>query len=932
MASSSKTFTQSVLSASIATILATSATPVMAQGSDEAIEEVVVVGIRGSLTNSMDIKRASSGVVDAISIEDIGKFPDTNLAESLQRITGVSIDRANNEGNQVTVRGFGPSFNLVTLNGRQMPNSSSLDAAGISRSFNFREIAAESVSGVEVYKTGKAHVYSGGIGSTINIKTAKPFDYNGFIAAVSGSAVLDTSVVKGDDATPEISGLISQTFADGKFGVLLAASHAERDSRQDRVGTQGWVRNRAGLNPAGLDKSAIDLSRNPTGSYWAPWTVDLETRDYERERQNGQLVLQFAPTDAVTATVDYMVSRFEEVGAMNRQSFWFDNVTGATDSNGVVAEMFSAPGDLDFWAWEFLDQKENDSIGLNIDWQATDDLSFVLDFHDSTSKSNPDGDTAETLSNLRNPIGSVASVAADFLGNLPAISFDDSTLPGGAFNTANIVADLYQKRGRVMDNNIQQIQLGGKWNNGSDGALTSINFGISNTDYNFDASRDAIFKFVSPPSINLDLTPLGLTFVPRGSTGDQLSGIENLFPVIPQYSVHDLIAIVQAAGEFTPPNRTTSGVQEETLAAHVSFEFDTEFNGMPVNLNVGVRWEDTDVTAYSIQPGIVALNFRVDEELQPIFASEATPQQLTGSYTRVLPNVDFSMDVTDEVVARFSYGTTLARASVGGMFPATNLSAPRPGDVYRASQGNPNLLPLTSDNLDFSLEWYYDEGSYASVGYFRKYVENFIGSGVENRTIADVNGDPLTDPSANPRAGCPDSVEPPNPACLSQPGDPVIIWEVSTPDNLDDRVVDGWELNVQHIFGDTGFGVVANATFVSTDEEFDVFNFDQTIGLTGLSDSANLVGFYETDRWQGRVAYNWRDDFLLSLGNEPVFTEAYGQWDISGSFNLNETVTFFVEGLNVTNETTRRHGRFKNQLVDAEQYGPRYNIGVRAKF
>ena len=164
MASSSKSYRQTALSASIAAALATAATPVVAQDSDETIEEVVVVGIRGSLTNSMNIKRNSAGVVDAISIEDIGKFPDTNLAESLQRITGVSIDRSNNEGNQVTVRGFGPNFNLVTLNGRQMPNSSALQSAGVNRSFNFREIAAESVSGVEVYKTGKAHVSSGGIG------------------------------------------------------------------------------------------------------------------------------------------------------------------------------------------------------------------------------------------------------------------------------------------------------------------------------------------------------------------------------------------------------------------------------------------------------------------------------------------------------------------------------------------------------------------------------------------------------------------------------------------------------------------------------------------------------------------------------------------------------------------------------------------------
>ena len=147
-------------------------------------EEVVVTGIRASLENAADIKREASGVVDAISAEDIGKFPDANLAESLQRITGVSIDRANNEGAQITVRGFGPNFNLVTVNGRQLPVTSSPEQESIasatqSRGFNFNELASESVSAVEVYKTARADLPTGGLGATVNIKTARPLDHDG---------------------------------------------------------------------------------------------------------------------------------------------------------------------------------------------------------------------------------------------------------------------------------------------------------------------------------------------------------------------------------------------------------------------------------------------------------------------------------------------------------------------------------------------------------------------------------------------------------------------------------------------------------------------------------------------------------------------------------------------------------------------------------
>src|SRR5690606_32498170 len=177
-----------------------------------------VTGIRGSLAKSMDIKRESTGVVDAITAEDIGKFPDTNLAESLQRITGVSIDRSNNEGSKITVRGFGPEFNLVTLNGRQMPTT------GGGRSFDFGNIATEGVSGVQVHKTARADVPSGGIGATVNISTARPLANPGLKASVGVKAVHDTSNEVGDDLTPEVSAIFSNTFADDTFGILVSGS------------------------------------------------------------------------------------------------------------------------------------------------------------------------------------------------------------------------------------------------------------------------------------------------------------------------------------------------------------------------------------------------------------------------------------------------------------------------------------------------------------------------------------------------------------------------------------------------------------------------------------------------------------------------------------------------------------------------------------
>ena len=202
------------------------------------LDTVVVVGIRGALESAMNLKRDSQGVVDGISSEDIGKFPDTNLAESLQRISGVSIDRtASGEGSKVTVRGIGPDYNLVLLNGRQMPAAGNANGAGVSnsRAFDFANLASESISEVEVYKTSRAANPAGGIGATLNIKTARPLEA-GNLANIGVKGVYDTSngnlpkSMQGNDLTGEVSGIFSRTFADGKFGISLTGSYQDRDS------------------------------------------------------------------------------------------------------------------------------------------------------------------------------------------------------------------------------------------------------------------------------------------------------------------------------------------------------------------------------------------------------------------------------------------------------------------------------------------------------------------------------------------------------------------------------------------------------------------------------------------------------------------------------------------------------------------------------
>jgi len=191
------------------------------------------------ITTSRAIKRDSLEIVDAIAPEDIGKLPDTNLAESLERITGVSIDRSGGEGAFITVRGFGPEFNTVLLNGRQIATATDPSQAS-GRAFSFDTLASELVSGVEVYKSSTSRLQSGGVGSTVNVKTARPFNYSGFKA--SGSVDVNRDQNSGKSA-PDASFLVSDLFADGQFGALLSGSYQRRKDRLNAATTDGWIIN-----------------------------------------------------------------------------------------------------------------------------------------------------------------------------------------------------------------------------------------------------------------------------------------------------------------------------------------------------------------------------------------------------------------------------------------------------------------------------------------------------------------------------------------------------------------------------------------------------------------------------------------------------------------------------------------------------------------
>ncbi len=978
-------FIKTPLAASVAMILTAGLGTMSAYAQDEQekadndIEVIEIKGIRGSMIRAMDMKRDATGVVDAISAEEMGKFPDTNLAESLQRITGVSVSRSNGEGSEITVRGFGPEFNLVMLNGRQMPGT------GYTRSYALENIAADGVSALEVAKSGQADVPSGGLGATVNIITTRPLNSPGEKFSSSIKAIHDSSNEKGDDVTPEFSAMYSNTYADDTFGFAASFSHQERDFQQQSANIQGW---QANVDLPTLDEGdyidprAVDSEGNRVGNHFFPKDMNYSIADVERERTNGQVTLQYSPIESFTATVDYTASRaitgVETAGWGIWNEFGSNINSYELDENGTALYADISGNDGSFTASRATTEVKARSIGLNLEWQINDQWEVEFDYHDSKNETDNGADDG-LGSDGQIILGSdqLQSKVYDYrTGEVPHayVNWNNGTT---VLDPSEIDSNFSQFIYSPGESNVEQAQLHATWFNESfEIPLVKVKFGAANTKQTM-GGFTAWSGLRGGPGFNPSFTeifPDGMfTYNDTGDMLDQFAGggsalepnyyytysFEEALARQLAYLNEDLLGDNQySIDPFFDGIDSESYVEEKTQSFYVNSLWEFEVANYFVQINAGLRYEDTDVTSTVRQ--------RVESQVNWVSASEWIMQYETGgtdnfyqeegNYDIWLPNIDVKVEITDELVGRVSWGKTMARAPLGNLAGGRSLTgSPKPG-ARTGSQGNTNLLPFESTNLDLSLEYYYGEGSYASVGYFKKDVDNFIQTQITETTIDGLydilNGPRYLEAVASVEArgeqatsdavfnemlalgygNADGAIEPTS-------SDPLMVWNISQPQNTDSKSVDGFEVAVQHLFGESGFGLGVNATFVDGDVEFDVASLTQQAPLSGLSDSANFQAFYDKDGLSVKVTYAWRDSYLIGVGQSqgssdapPQFGDTYGQWDLSVNYDINENMTVFFEGINLNNETERGYGRYEEQFLFARQYGPRYTIGARYSF
>lgn len=903
------------------------AAPALAQDSAETEaadpNEIVVTGIRSSLASAASIKRNADSIVDAISSEDLGKFPDTNVAESLQRIPGVAIDRSNGEGRFVTVRGFGPSFNTVLVNGRTFAS----DNQG--REFSFDLLAAELISGAEVYKSAQARLQDGGIGATINVKTPRPLDLGEFKAVLSAKGQYERN---SDRLTPQGFALLSDTFADGTLGLLASFSYQKRDA-QTR-----FTQNRGYLPGSTVGPTASPLFTN----VFAPRNQDVGQDDQSRERIGVTATGQFRPNDQLTFTVDGLYNQFDVNSRVQALGSWFEpsSYTAAQiDSNRTVTSL-TTNGNADLIQTSNNRFVKTYAVGGNVEWKPNDNLTVRGDVSWSRARDSAGGRNYFTVIGIPSRYSFTQATGNGF----PSTLNYSANLTNPALGRSHIAL----RQGNSEAERVLEYKLDTEWKSDG-GVLDAVRFGLINTNRRKNSQTIqtnpntlCLYCGYNEPASAALLRPLTIR-APRGSGNvpTQILGYDpNAYfaflesPAqaaardqargLPAGTTAALLASTNGFAAAVQPN--SFSVSERVYAGYLEADFKGNLGSFPWVVNIGARYVHTELTASGRQLQLLdLLSVPNDPTIyQAVFANGGTPQATSqrSSYDYFLPNLNIKVSLTDNIIARFSASRTLTRPQIRDLAPRTNFDVTRPASLD-ASGGNPSLRPYTANNFDLSIEWYPTPTTTLSAAIYYKSIDNFIVQtrSAENFTIANASGLPIGNGITGPNTA---------------------TFNVRRPRNAQNATVRGIELNVVHTFDYLpapfdGLGASVNATFVGSNAAFDVTSTNTSFALEGLGDSFNVTGFYEKDGFAARIAYNRRGRFLEYLvtpsqGGDPVFRRPFDQIDVRISYDITSYAQIFAEGTNVTNSRNITTGRFDNQVLDYVDTGARYAAGVRLNF
>jgi TonB-dependent receptor len=904
-----------------------------AASGDGADGEIVVTGLRQSLATAQALKFNSDQFVDSITATDIGKLPDRNVAEALQRVSGIQISRNYGEGSGIAIRGL--TQVKTTLNGRDVFGGSG------GRALGFEDVPSELLAGVDVYKDPSAKEIEGGIGGLVNLRTRMPFDEKGFLVSASmGSNYYDLA----KDARFNGSALVSKTWENtgiGDFGVLFDVSYFEGVFRRDQATVEPYVpvtgipgyAGRTLNMPDGAGIQVTQGGRKRRGLYGAvQWEPASNLQLYGTAFQSRYKIRTPNYSSFVTngTSPDYLRYQQPNAGGFN---FTPDGTFVSGGFNGFIpAYSGIVPGAPDYTQFvnTALNIQNNTQIAFStttttdyaggVKWQPTDRLHVNVDLQYERATARVESYTSFGQRDL-------AGYTLDLSGDLPAIGFQvpAGTPPISDVGSYRVTALMDHLEASKATQKAARVDL--EWDF-DDSILTSLQGGLRYTD------RDAVNRSspynwsgaTNPTPLTSDLVPGVLN--PFGTLfhGDGANIIGQV-PFISANLFNDPAAAFQSIvgrglTTFSPLDINTQ--REKTYAGYAAAYFKVDV-GVPIDGNIAVRVVGTDSGA----TGTTRLTYRVDPTTLADAINLDTPYSADQSYTKVLPSINVRAHLTDRLQLRGAASKGLARPEFSQLNPNRSISVGYVAVQNAAGQtiayvrngintgngGNPLLKPLTTDQADVALEWNAARTTFFYGTLFYKKLKNFTFQTTRNEDYA-------------------------------VPGQAGATFLVTQYLNGTRGTVKGAELGGNTFFDFlpgplSGLGVQANVTYVDSSAPGatgTLQNGDQVpTSLQGLSKwSYNVVGLYEKYGVTARAAYNWRSSYLVdSAGNGtggiPIYNRAYGQLDASLGYNFTPKVSVTLDAINLTRSRYDSYQYFSQNPRNYELNDRRFGLSFRMR-
>lgn len=860
------------------------ADPAKVEGSTEVDAIVVTGSYAKSLEKAVQLKRQADTIIDAISAEDVGKFPSSNIGEALQRVAGVTLDRTSQgssatrgEATHINVRGLGPDFQNVQLNGRNIAVNEAIENGGKEgRQFRFDVLPSDIISMVEVLKTPTGETTEGGIAGIVNLRTYRPLDVG---KRVSVSAKANYGVLA-DSLDGTYSGLASWTNEDKTFGALLSGVYSTRQARLDRAYQQDpWLKGRS-------------TNLFPAGDVYLPARIRPTVETEERERFTAAGSLQYQPNDDFETNFDFLLTRLDNSYAEYGVDFFLNSGTLRAGSYTVDANNTAIKGIMDNVQVQLsnetsLQRHDLWSIGVNQKW-TPGDWTISADANYSRADSGTENPIVRTRF-----VSNGTNVAYDFSRGYknpaiitPSISLTDPTL------FTSVLSNV-QARPQVAWDTDFGLKLDAART--FTGFITRVAAGVS-----FEQREHDYWRIDRNAPTFVGVTPAlaGAGSVNPLPYSDFLDGFASGYPrtwLNPNNSLLFAKYLPQALLE-TPPTPqdllTQSHFNEDITSGYAVASFRGDAGSIGYSGNVGLRVSSTDQSIFGYSNQVVS------------GVLVATPVRYEKTYTDVLPSFNVKFDLTDKLVLRLAASKAISRASLNVLAPGLSLAA----DIPNAGGGNPEVEPFRSKNYDVSLEWYFDRFGKLSAAGFIKDFDSYITTAQSQLTV---------------------------------PGSKFGTYQLTAPQNGGKAKLTGLEFGYQQRFAFLpqpfdGLGVEASYTYVSQDSEFKSGTRLVQDSILGVSPvSYNVVGFYEKGPIAARLGWFWRDHYVARIGpsngTDEIF-DAFGSLDGTVSYAVTPQLGVTFEGINLLDEAVYSYATIKARPQEIFHYGRTFTAAVRYRF